>query len=357
MNTKKIIGIILAASMLLSGCNTGKTVPSASSSEETSQTLDKIVFTDAETESETTVSETKGVFEFNPHVYSGQLSKTIPQEYWDAFYNLCDALRKGEDTFDCATEEAYKWSTDSTTLCCLFPAAGLKVEGKTEDGSPAFENGKGKITYKMSKEDWLKRQADFEAMIVDIINSNVETDDTDYEKALKLYLYIANNYDYEYEVIQEDNYVYKTFTKKVGQCINFAAVYGYLLLQVGVDGLACGTYDGTCHAWTYVVINGKGYHIDTTWALKSCYPGVEHVYLDYFMMSDEERNNDNCLIKDLTVDVLPGYWVSRTNASYAATDNHYNIRSYCGFISLDEENKIVHYVDMNNEPHEFHYDI
>ena len=185
----------------------------------------------------------------------------------------------------------------------------------------------------------------------------VESGDTDYEKALKLYLYIANNYDYEYEVIQEDNYVYKTFTKKVGQCINFAAVYGYLLLQVGVDGLACGTYDGTCHAWTYVVINGKGYHIDTTWALKSCYPGVEHVYLDYFMMSDEERNNDNCLIKDLTVDVLPGYWVSRTNASYAATDNHYNIRSYCGFISLDEENKIVHYVDMNNEPHEFHYDI
>ena len=209
----------------------------------------------------------------------------------------------------------------------------------------------------MPKEDWLKRQSDFEALIVDIINSNVETDDTDYEKALKLYLYIANNYDYEYEVKEEDNYVYKTFTKKLGQCINYAAVYAYLLLQVGVDGLACGTFDGSCHAWTYVVINGKGYHIDTTWALKSTYNGIEYVYLDYFMMSDAERNSDNCLVQDLTVDVLPGFWVNRGTVSYAATDNHYNIRSYCGFLSLDEENKIVRYVDMYNEIHEFHYDI
>ena len=96
MKSKRIIGIILVLSIVLSGCNAGKTVETEFSSEETTQTAERIVFTDSEPEISAT--ETKGKFEFNPHVYSGQLAKSVPQEYWDAFHNLCDALRKGEDT-------------------------------------------------------------------------------------------------------------------------------------------------------------------------------------------------------------------------------------------------------------------
>lgn len=353
MKCKKITGIILIASLLFTGCSKDAHVD-VTSAPSVSETITE---TTLNSETLASTSETLGKFEFNPHVYSAQLAKSVPQEHWDAFYNLCDALRKGENTFNCSSEEAYKWCTDATVLCCMFPAAGLKIEAKSEDGSKAFENGTGKITYKMPKEDWLKRQSDFESMILDIINSNVETDDTDYEKALKLYLYIAYNYDYENKVVEVDNYVYKTFTKKIGQCINFAAVYAYLLMQVGVDALACGTHEGTDHAWTYVTINGKGYHIDTTWALKSCYPGMEYIYLDYFMMSDEERNSDGCLISGLVVDTLPGYWVSNSTVSYAATDNTYNIRKYCTFLSLDEEKKIVRYSTEDNEIREFKYDI
>jgi hypothetical protein len=323
--------------------------------EETTSAIEKIVFT--ESEPETSATETQEKFEFNPHVYSAQLAKTVPQEHWDALYSLCDALRAGETTFKCADEKAYKWVTDITIMCCLFPAAGLQFNAESSDGSPAFENGIGKITYKTDIDEWKKREADFEAMIVDIINSTVEKDDTDFEKALKLYLYVAKNYTYEHDVVQWDNYVYKTFVKKTGQCINFAAVYAYLLMQVGVDALPCGTYDGLCHAWTYVTINGKGYHIDTTWALLDNYAGMEQVYLDYFMMSDAERNNDNCLVADLTVDVLPGIWVKYTDVSYAATDNSYNIRSFSTFVSLDEENKILHYRTMDGADKELRYDI
>ena len=66
---------------------------------------------------------------------------------------------------------------------------------------------------------------------------------------------------------------------------------------------------------------------------------------------------DNCLVKGLTVDILPGYWVSNQDVSYKAEDNHYNLRSLCRFVKLDEENKILHYIDMEDKPHEFHYDI
>ena len=352
MKSKRIIGIVLIAAILGSGCNVKDTV----SDTDVSESLEIVdITTVSETESELPETEALVPFEFNAHVYSAKLSERIPQDYWDSFYNLCDALRAGENTFECSSQDAYDWCTDVTVLCNLFPAAGLQVEGKSDDGSPAFENGIGKIHYNMPVEDYLKRQADFEDLIVDIINEACESDDTDYEKALKLYLYVADNFDYEYEVIEEDNYVYKTFTKKVGQCINFGAVYAYLLLQVGVDALGVGTYDGLCHAWTYVVINGEGYHIDTTWALRSCYTDLEYIYLDYFMMSDVQRNEDNCLVEDLTVNLLPEYWVSKTDLSYAATDEHYNIRYYCGFVSLDEENKIVNYVDMYDEMHSFYY--
>lgn len=357
MKIRKFIVVLLASAVLLSGCNTAKPVQTESSSSETSQTIEKIIFTEDESVMEASSEQTQEKFEFNPHVYSAQLAKTVPQEYWDALYSLCDALRAGETTFKCADEKAYKWVTDITIMCCLFPAAGLQFNAESSDGSPAFENGIGKITYKTDIDEWKKREADFEAMIVDIINSTVEKDDTDFEKALKLYLYVAKNYTYEHDVVQWDNYVYKTFVKKTGQCINFAAVYAYLLMQVGVDALPCGTYDGLCHAWTYVTINGKGYHIDTTWALLDNYAGMEQVYLDYFMMSDAERNSDNCLVEDLTVDVLPGIWVKYTDVSYAATDNSYNIRTFSTFVSLDEENKILHYRTMDGADKELRYDI
>ena len=355
MKSKKIIGIILVSAVLLSGCNNVEPVQTESSSIETSQSLEKIVIT--ESEIETSATETKGKFEFNPHVHSDHLAKTVDQDKWDALYSLIDALRAGENTFKCASEDAFNWATDLTVLCCTFPAAGLQIDFKSSDGSPAFENGTGKFTYRTSVEEWLKREAAFEEQIVDIINSNVETDDTDYEKALKLYLYIANNYTYEYEVVEDDNYIYKTFKRKTGQCVNFGSAYAYLLLQVGVDAEGIGTCEGMNHAWTYVTINGKGYHIDTTWALKSCYPGTDDIHLDYFLMSDEERNSDGCLISGLTVDILPGYWANRTSVPYTATDNKYNLRHNCFFKSLDEENKILHYVDGDGNAKEFKYDI
>lgn len=355
MKSKKIIASVLSALILLSGCSAKTDITTETTGAGTESTAGTIKFDDETTQSETTAEKSK--FEFNPHVYSAQLGKSISQDKWDAFYNLCDALRAGETTFECASEEAYKWAMDDTVLCCLFPAAGLKIDTKMEDGSKAFENGTGKIHYKMDIQEYVKRQADFETLILDMINSTVEKDDTDYEKALKLYLYIAEHFEYEHEIEEVDNYVYKTFTRNKGQCINYAAVYAYLLLQVGVDALAVGTYEGLCHAWTYVIINGKGYHIDTTWALKSEYPELDSVYIDYFMMSDEERNSDNCKVFGLTVDLLPCYWAKYQDVPYKAEDNHYNFRSFCKFVKLDEENKILHYVDMENTPHEFHYDI
>ena len=345
---------MLAVSFLISGCNKGKT--EATDKTDISGVAEQTAASDITTSSqtETTASEP---FEFNPHVYSGKIAERIPQDYWDAFYNLCDALRKGEDTFGCSSQEAYNWATDVSVLCDLFPPAGAKIEGKSTDGSPAYENGTGKIHYNMPVEDFLKRESDFEVLITDILNSTIEKDDTEYERALKLYLYVAKNYVYDYSLIEnlsnDENYVFACFKEKKGQCVNFASVYAYLLLQAGIDAVSYRIYEELCHAWTYAVIDGKGYHIDTTWALQA--DGIEGVYLDYFMMSDKERIADGCTLTDPNVTLLPECSVNKTNVKFDAKDGQYCIRDYCRFVSLDEEKKIVHYTDLYGEPKEFCY--
>ena len=351
MKNKRVLCLVLAVSFLISGCNKGKT-EATDISGVAGQTAASDITTSSQTE--TTASEP---FEFNPHVYSGKIAERIPQDYWDAFYNLCDALRKGEDTFGCSSQEAYNWATDVSVLCDLFPPAGAKIEGKSTDGSPAYENGTGKIHYNMPVEDFLKRESDFEVLITDILNSTIEKDDTEYERALKLYLYVAKNYVYDYSLIEnlsnDENYVFACFKEKKGQCVNFASVYAYLLLQAGIDAVSYRIYEDLCHAWTYAVIDGKGYHIDTTWALQA--DGIEGVFLDYFMMSDKERIADGCTLTDPNVTLLPECSVNKTNVKFDAKDGQYCIRDYCRFVSLDEEKKIVHYTDLYGEPKEFCY--
>ena len=357
MNNQRIIGILMAASIFISGCSAG--VKRDETTEiENSKALgnaEKIEILHEETTTETTGPE---LYEFNPHVYSPTLAQEISQEKWDAFYNLCDALRAGETTFECSSQEAYDFATNVSTLASLFPAACLKITNVSNDGTAPYENGIGRIYYEMPVEEFVVRQAEFEALITDILNTALETDDTDFEKCLKLYLYVAENYDYDDNMdYNGDAAFYGTFMTRKGMCVDYGAVYGYLLLQVGIDGLDIGCFEpDMCHAWTYAVLNGKGYHVDTTWALTSCYEGVDDVYLDYFLMSDEDRNQDGCLVRDLTMQALPQFFLSQSSIKLSATDETYSFPDFSTFVSLDEENKILYYKDMYGEMHEMHYE-
>ncbi len=353
MKTKKIIGILLAASMLIPGCNSGVKVDETAQ-DDILMALGNageigIVTEDINAEPES--------YEFNPHVYSPTLAQEISQDKWDAFYNLCDALRAGENSFECSSREAYDFAMNVSTLASLFPPACLKVTDVSDDGTVPYENGVGRIYYTMPVEEYVVRQAEFEELITDILNSTLEPDDTDFEKCLKLYLYVAENYEYDDGMEPDgDGAFYRTFITKRGMCVDYGAVYGYLLLQVGIDGLDIGCFEpDMCHAWTYVVLNGQGYHVDTTWALTSCYECLDDVYLDYFLMSDDDRIQDGCLVSDLTMQALPQFFLSQSNIKLKADDEQYSFPDYSTFVSLDEDNKILYYRDMYGEMHEMNY--
>ena len=348
MRKRNITGIIIAVTLLVSGCGFRDIMPdSAGDAATANESVVESASAITDASSENNEPALPDHFEFNPHVYSPTLAQEIPQESWDAFYNLCDAVRKGETTFECADQEAYDFATSVSTLASFLPAACVKVSGESDDGSIPFENGVGRIYYKMPIDEFVKREADFEKLIVDILNNTLETDDTDFEKCLKLYLYIAENYDYsDDQEFDGDASFYRTFITKKGMCVDYGAVYGYLLLQVGIDALDIGCFvPDMCHAWTYAVVGGKAYHIDTTWALKSCYEGVDGIYLDYFMMSDQDRIGDGCPVDNLTMQALPQFNISQSKIKLLAADETYSFPLFSTFVSLDEENKIVHYLD------------
>ena len=295
-------------------------------------------------------------YEFDPHLYVPILADEIPQDHWESFYNLCDALRAGESTFECSSEEAYRWATDPAILNALFPVACTKIKGQSSDGSVPFENGVGRIYYQMPIDEYLERQAAFEEMITDILNEHLQSDDDQFEKCLKIFDYIATNYFYQYDFVDQkgDGANYITFLTHEGQCIDLAGVYTYLLLQAGVEAIqvGCQTPD-IAHEWVYVIIDGRGYHSDVTWSLKSDGNGAD-LKLTYFLMSDEQRTDTGCPVDDLTAPLFPHYWVKRSSVELLADDNSYFCPAGSYFRSLDEENKTLYY-ELWERDFEFHY--
>jgi hypothetical protein len=96
------------------------------------------------------------------------------------------------------------------------------------------------------------------------------------------------------------------------------------------------------HAWTYLVIDGKGYHSDPTWALRNAEEG-EELQLGYFLMSDSRRSDSGCSVDDLTAPLLPRYWVNRSASKFTAGEEGDVFPAGSVFVHLDEANRTVVY--------------
>ena len=351
MVRKKMIILLLIAIILISGCSN-----KASDGGETTGPTDEPATSVIDGESPGSDAELESAkYEFNPHLYVPMLAADIPQDYWDSFYNLCDALRAGEITFECSSEEAYRWATNPATLNQLFPAACTKIKGESNDGSTPFENGIGRIYYQMPIDEYVERQGQFEETVASVLNMYLEPDDDEFEKCLKLYDYMSTCYSYEYDFVENkhDGAGYLTIMNGTGQCIDLAGVYAYFLLQAGVEAMEVGGHAPDMeHAWVYLVIDGNGYYSDSTWGLRLA---GEDLDLYYFLMSGERRAETGFDLDDLTAPLLPRYWAQFSSVEFTAANDKYCFPSGSFFHSIDEDNKIIRY-RCNGEEQEFKYD-
>ncbi|MCR5797991.1 MAG: hypothetical protein K6G63_08780 [Eubacterium sp.] len=362
INVKKMLSLLVFVAVIFSGCNgvANNEKTAANNETTTSEKVEEPAQTAASNLSETQTEEPiKDIpYKFNPHEYSAKMAESYTEDHWTSFYNLCDALRVGKDTFKCASKKIYEWCMDEVTLSQLFPAACMKVMGKSNDGTTPYKKGIGRIYYNMPKKKFVKRQAKFEKRVTKVINDNVRSSYSDFEKCLFLYKYMESNFKYNHKwpSFGNDGADYYSFMHKKGICCELAAVYAYLLRQVGVDAFEYGCSESMEHAWTYVVVNGKGYHIDPTWALKSEL-GNDDLYLDYFMMSKKDRTEDNFDLSTATIPLLPEYDVSKSGKKFPAKDKTYSCLRDTYFEDIDTEKNILYYRSASDDKvHELKYE-
>ena len=209
-----------------------------------------------------------------------------------------------------------------------------------------------------TKEELAQKQAEFEEMVTGILNEVLRDDYSDVEKILALYIYFSNNYTYDYDTYYKmsDEPVqgicaYRFFTTKHGICAECSVAFSFLLLQAGVDAAVCGgnrESDGEGHAWTYVTINGKNYHVDPTFVMESgnC--------LSYFMMTDSQRYLEGDFKKEMNT-VGCHYKSDRNGSEYNADDDFFAPLWGKYLTSFDHEKKIIYYKDIDGNTGEFDY--
>ena len=325
-----------------------------SESQVTSETTTAATTTTETTTEATTTTEARGHFEFKPIVAGPIFRKHMGEDMYNAYCNYINAVRAGEDSFEVKDQVTYDWMLGQFPGHC-YPVVAEYTESMY---AGAVKKGRGIFQYKIPKEEFAVKNAEFEKLVTDILNENLRDDYSDFEKVLALYIYFSKNYSYDYDTYYEmnDHYVddlsaYRFLTTGHGICSECGPAFSYLLLQAGVQADCIGgntEYSGEGHSWSYVTINGNHYHVDATYAMQS------DVNLSYLMITDERRENDDGFKKSKNT------FASNKDGdlhadSYDADDDFFAPLKDGHLISWDHEKKLIYYTDAEGHEKTFDY--
>ncbi len=152
----------------------------------------------------------------------------------------------------------------------------------------------------------LDKLSEIEAAANEIISSMPQGLD-DFEKALYVHDYIANNTVYATEKKGVDEIgtwdtAYGCLVLGEAVCGGYAKAFSYVMKQLGID---CGVVTGEVsdengenvgHAWNYVMIENKYYWLDVTWDDND--DETNPVSHTYFLIDDMRMNKNRILHKE-----------------------------------------------------------
>ena len=322
--------------------------------EETGETEELEEPEDAEETEEAEKPKEKGHFSFKPIVIASIFRDIMGEDMCEAYGNYVEAALRGETEFAVNSQETYDWMMGQFPGVC-FP---ILEEYTESDYGGAYHDGKATFHFTIPKSEFARREAEFEDIVTGILNETMQDDYSELEKVLALYEYFCKSYTYDYDTYEEmsDRYIeelsaYRFLTTEHGICSECAPAFSYLLLQAGVDATTAG---GICpwneegHAWTYVTINGKNYHLDPTYGMES------GVCLSYFMMTDRQREEEDGYKKS-EMCVGCHYKDEQNGDQYDATDDFF-APLWGGYLnSWDHEKKLIYYTDSSGNDAVFDY--
>lgn len=159
-------------------------------------------------------------------------------------------------------------------------------------------------TYLMTGDELAAARAKFEASVNEIL-SGISTSMGEYDKELYIHDRLAERITYTSGTANAHN-AYGAIVE--GQCVceGYAEAFQYLLEREGIhsfivlgDGYSGGSWGG--HAWNYVRIDGKYYHVDLTW--NDAGDGGYHGYFnitDSMILEDHRIDQASYLLPECT---------------------------------------------------------
>lgn len=163
-----------------------------------------------------------------------------------------------------------------------------------------YDSGKVHLHYVEEKEVIEKRKKETEQKVDSILKKIIKPNYSDYDKVKAVHDYIVLNTAYDYEnfkkdTVPEESYMaYGSLVKGVAVCDGYVRAASLLLDRLGIENIYVTGYvagDGL-HSWNMVKLDGKYYHMDTTWddpvPNKPGYVGY-----NYFLVSSKQLAKDH----------------------------------------------------------------
>lgn len=153
------------------------------------------------------------------------------------------------------------------------------------------------FSYSYSDDKILAMQKKLNDTVTSIISAIINPGMTDLQKEFAIHNYLINNCKYDTAALDNGYVVPLSFTaygalvNGVAVCQGYAEAFSLLLDAVGIEnGLVIS--DTMNHAWNYVNIGGKYYHVDTTWDDPISDKGNLLSFM-YFNLSDSAISKDH----------------------------------------------------------------
>ncbi len=177
----------------------------------------------------------------------------------------------------------------------------------------------------------------------DIIQQQIRSDMTDFQKVLRIHDYMVLNTEYDYDnylnhtIPSESYYEEGILLKGTGVCNGYALTFQLFMDALGIDSkfVTGGTTNGP-HAWNIVKVNGEWYYIDCTWDDPT--PDRKGI-VDYKYFLVEEKQ----FFKD--------HWPDEDEFEMPKTGTYKFLNEWVaetGFLAINNLSELESYISKNN---------
>lgn len=125
----------------------------------------------------------------------------------------------------------------------------------------AIRGDETQITYEIEYRTTAEQERELNSKVSSVLNS-LSLGSSSYSKVKAIYDYLCKNIDYDYSNKALSHTAYGAMMNKTAVCQGYTTLFYKMCTEAGVD---VRIMNGDDHSWNIVKIDGKWYHLDSTW--------------------------------------------------------------------------------------------